>query len=432
MPSRPDSSTLTSTPRETLYRAKSVVTMDGPVIENGAVRVQGSKIAAVGPYAEVRRDGGETVDLGEVALLPGLVNAHCHLDFTVLRGRIAPQASFADWIRQINRHRASLSEHDYRDSIARGFEEAGSFGTTTIANIESVPALLAAIDPPPLRTWWFIELIDVRSDVGGKELIEKSLAHCCGKEHWPGGFGLSPHALYTVSPALLRLAGEVAHEHKMPLTMHVAESREEMEMFRDGRGELFDLLQSLGRPMDDCCRGKTPFALLLESDLLDESWILVHLNELAETDFVSLERAPRFHIAHCPRSGRHFGHTAFPLRRLQELGYNICLGTDSLASNGSLSLFAEMQALSNAHPWLAPKQILEMATVNGARALGQSTNLGKIRSGLQADLIAVPIGEQSREVFETIMACDRPVPWSMVGGRSVDRVRSVAPVFSQS
>jgi cytosine/adenosine deaminase-related metal-dependent hydrolase len=117
---------------------------------------------------------------------------------------------------------------------------------------------------------------------------------------------------------------------------------------------------------------------------------------------------------------------------LQELGYNICLGTDSLASNGSLSLFAEMQALSNAHPWLAPKQILEMATVNGARALGQSTNLGKIRSGLQADLIAVPIGEQSREVFETIMACDRPVPWSMVGGRPVDRVRSVAPVFSQS
>ena len=362
------------------------------------------------------RAAGAVTDLGEVALLPGLINAHCHLDFTSLRGVIPPQRSFADWIRQINGLRRELSDGDYLASIAQGFVEAKRWGTTAIANVESVPALLARMGPPPLRTWWFAELIDVQPRLSAADMIEGALAAFQGKESWLGGFGLSPHAPYTASAELLHHTAAVARQNKLQVTMHVAEAHAEMEMFHDGRGTLFELLRSLGRPMDDCGKGKTPLAVVLDHEVLDERWIVVHLNELTEDDFARIEGGPRFHIAHCPRSSRYFRHRPFALRRLLDLGFNVCLGTDSLASNSSLSLFAEMQTLRDAHPWLAQERILEMATVNGAQALNQAQALGKIRAGFQADLIALPIESESGDVFEKMVAWDKEVPWSMLAG----------------
>jgi len=399
------------------FRAHTVVTMAGPPIDNGAVAIEGDRIAAVGPFDEVKTRGGELHDLGEVVLLPGLINAHCHLDFTSLCGMIAPQRSFADWIRQINQLRRQLSDDDYLQSIADGLAEAERWGTTTIANVESLPHLLQRIPAPLLRIWWFAELIDVQPERSIDKMIDDAFATFRDKENWRGGFGLSPHAPYTASSRLLRAAALAARGRNLSITIHLAESREEMEMFRDGGGALFDLLRSLGRPMEDCSKGKTPLALMIDMNILDERWIVVHSNELAEEDFGRLEDAPRFHIAHCPRSGRYFDHSPFPLRRLRKLGFNIALGTDSLASNSSLSLFAEMQTVRSAHPWLTPKQILEMATINGARALGQERNFGKIEPGLQADLVALPIASQPGDLFEKIIAWDQAVPSIMVAGR---------------
>lgn len=391
--------------------------MDGPPIDDGAVAVLGDRIEDVGRYEDVRgRLGGPVTDLGEVALLPGLINAHCHLDFTLLRGMIAPKRSFADWILQINGLRRDLSDEDFLESIARGFAEARRWGTTTIANIESMPALLERMAPPPLRTWWFAELIDVRPRLPVEEMIEDALSSFRGRENWAGGFGLSPHAPYTASPELSRLAITAAEQRNLALTTHVAESAEEMEMFRAGRGRLFDLLQSLGRSMDDCGRGKTPLAVMLDRQALDERWIAVHLNELADEDFLRLESGPRFHIAHCPRSSLYFQHRPFAMQRLRDLGFNVCLGTDSLASNSSLSLFAEMQTVRDSHPWLSPREILQMTTMNGARALRQDHTLGRLRAGFQADLIALPIEKTPDDVFEKIIGWNETVPWMMVGG----------------
>ena len=402
-----------------IYRAKTVVTMDGPPLDNGAVAVVGYRIAAVGRLPEISAPGNTTIDLGEVVLLPGLINLHCHLDFTALRGAIQPQPSFADWIRQINRLRRELTDQDYLASIALGLTEARRWGTTTIVNVESVPALLSRMAPPPLRTWWFAELIDVQPQVSAEAMIEQALAAFCDKQGWCGGFGLSPHAPYTASTELCRLALVAARERHLPLTTHLAESREEMEMFRDGRGPMFDLLKELGRSMDDCGRGNTPLAVISERTALDENWIVVHLNELAEEDFVRLENAPRFHIAHCPRSSRYFKHRPFELRRLLELGFNIGLGTDSLASNSSLSLFAEMQTLRDGQPWLSPEKILAMATVNGARALRQQNALGKIRAGFQADLIALPVENPAGDLFEKIISWEKEVDWMLLAGNEL-------------
>ncbi len=397
------------------YRAKTVITMDGPPIDNGAVVVLDERIAEVGPADGIQTQGAIT-DLGEVVLLPGLINAHCHLDFTSLGGAIQPPRSFADWIRQINGLRRELTDDDYLASIARGFAEARRWGTTTIANIESVPALLTRMAPPPLRTWWFAELIDVQPRLTPEAMIQQALAVFCDRKDWVGGFGLSPHAPYTASPKLFKLATAAARENDLPLTMHLAESHEEMEMFRDGHGPLFDLLQKLGRPMNDCGAGKTPLAVMLEREMLDENWIVAHLNELAEEDLARLEGGVRFHIAHCPRSGRYFKHRPFEVRRLLQLGFNICLGTDSLASNSSLSLFAEMRTLRDEQPWLGPEKILEMATVNGARALKQENALGKIRAGFLADLIALPIGNQSGDLFAEIISWEKEVNWMLLAG----------------
>ncbi len=376
--------------------------MDGPPIDDGAVAIDGERIVEVGRFAELQSShGGAVTDLGEAVLLPGLVNAHCHLDFTALRGAIAPQHSFADWIRQINAKRRELTETDFLASIATGFAEARRWGTTTIANIESLPQLLGRIPPPPLRTWWFLELIDVRADASAEELVKTAMSLGKTARH----LGLSPHAPYTASPRLSQLAAEQG----VPLTMHLAESREEMEMFRDGRGPLFDLLQSLGRPMEDCGKGKTPLATMLARQPLDERWLLVHLNELSEEDFALLADGPRFHIAHCPRSGRYFGHRSFALERLRALGFNICLGTDSLASNASLSLFSEMRAVRDAQPSLRASEILAMATVNGARALGQADALGRLAPGCFADLICLPTPSVGEDVYDQIIAWTEPV-----------------------
>src|SRR5580765_5917741 len=145
-----------------IIRARMVVTMDGAPIENGAVAVSGNRIVDVGGFDEIKtRNAGNAVDLGEQVLLPGLINAHCHLDYTCLRGKIPRQTSFTNWIRAINAEKAGLTAQDYVASINAGLAEAYRSGTTTIANLTAFPELIARIDET-VQTWWFAELIDVR------------------------------------------------------------------------------------------------------------------------------------------------------------------------------------------------------------------------------------------------------------------------------
>src|SRR5664279_4711702 len=213
-----------------IIRARWVVTMDGPPIENGAIAITGSKIADVGRWDDLRSGvDGEVIDLGEQVLLPGLINAHCHLDYTALRGVIPRQKSFTAWIRAINAHKAEFTAEDYRASIANGFAEAASFGTTTIANLEAFPELLATMPRPPLRTWWFAEMIDVREPRSAFTACEEIRAISERQNDWLGGVSLAPHAPFTASATLYTEASDVAARSDLPLTTHLAESREEME-----------------------------------------------------------------------------------------------------------------------------------------------------------------------------------------------------------
>lgn len=402
-----------------IIRSRLVVPMAGEPIDDGAVVVEGDKIASVGRFAQVQRHhSGQVLDLGEQILLPGLINAHCHLDYTTLRGKIGPQHSFAGWIVAINAAKAGLTETDYVDSIIAGLVEARKYGTTTLLNLEAFPELLRRLPRPPLRVWWCAEMIDVRKPVDADEVFERLEASFRSHRDWLGGVGLAPHAPYTASRQLYSDASEIAKKEGVPFTTHLAESSEEMQMFREARGPAYDFLKGVGRSMEDCGQ-ETPFSMVMRNPSIGEHWIIAHLNELSDGDFELLARSPKFQIVHCPRSHTFFGHTPFALERLLELGFNISLGTDSLASNSSLSLFAEMRELLGKEARLSPRQVVAMVTVNAASAVGAGDMLGRIRAGLCADLIAIPQADSAADVFETIVSFEQTVPWMMVNGEVI-------------
>jgi aminodeoxyfutalosine deaminase len=405
-----------------IIRARAIVTMDGPPVENGAVAVSGDRIVDVGKFSEVSagHSGQEIIDLGEQVLLPGLINAHCHLDYTCLRAEIPPQKSFTDWIRAINAEKSKLSPEDYLSSINEGFKEAKRFGTTTIANLTAFPELIRRIAGGPTRTWWFAELIDVRSPGRATKLVDSVVELLKSEQN----YGLAPHALFTASRNLYQRCEEAGERNL--LTTHLAESREEMEMFRDASGPLYEFLESIGRDMDDCGHA-TPLECFLKvsnspnrrlfRNQRENNWLVAHLNELTEGDFELLKKmTTKFHVVHSPRSHDYFGHTRFPFERLHAIGFNVCLGTDSLASNESLSLFAEMRAFQRSEPAISPERVLEMVTVNSASALGQPNTLGRLRPGFRADLIAIPCTEGG-ELFAEIVTFENEINWRMVNGK---------------
>ena len=398
-----------------IVRARIVVTMDGPPIDNGAVRIAGNRIVEVRKFSEIASADDEIIDLDERMLLPGLINAHCHLDYTCLRGKIPPQRSFTDWIRAINAEKGKLTAEDYVTSTNTGFAEAQRFGTSTIANFTAFPELIAKINPP-MRTWWFAELIDVREPERANENVESAIKSLQRAENW----GLAPHAPFTASENLFRGCQEIALRENILLTTHLAESHEEMEMFRDASGALYQFMKGIGREMTDCGHD-TPLGRFLgrlgEASL--PGWIIAHLNELTESDFDLLAQMRRkFSIVHCPRSHAYFGHTGFQFEKLQALGFNICLGTDSLASNNDLSLFAEMRAFHREFPEVQPQKILDMVTVNPARGLRRENELGKISPDFLADMIALP-STTSRNVYQTILNFAARIPWIMLHGKIV-------------
>jgi cytosine/adenosine deaminase-related metal-dependent hydrolase len=410
-----------SSKRGLIVRARAVATMDGPPVENGAVAISGDRIVDVGKFDQIKtRNSGTVVDLGERALLPGLINAHCHLDYTCLRGKIPRQKSFTDWIRNINAEKSKLAPEDYVASINEGFAEAKRFGTTSIANLTAFPELIRRLSDTPIRTWWFAELIDVRSPNRTNELVDSAIESLKSAQN----YGLAPHALFTASKNLYQRCEEAGPN--ILLTTHLAESREEMEMFRDGSGPLYEFMKSIGRPMNDCGE-ETPlerfvgalYASPARTGRALPQWIVAHLNELTESDFELLERMKtKFHVVHSPRSHQYFGHSRFAFKRLNSLGFNVCLGTDSLASNESLSLLAEMRAFRDSEPESSPEKIFEMVTVNPALALCQQNTLGRIRPGFRADLIAIPCSED-RDLFGEIMAFDGEINWIMLDGKTV-------------
>ena len=299
-----------------LYLAETVLPMASPPVSLGAVRVEGTRITAVGRAVDMAPlDGEEVVDLGAATLLPGLINSHCHLDYTRFPGRARLQARVHG---MDPRHQCAaplLHTADYVESIAEGFQMLAAGGVTTVANIESFPAILPQLPVPPLRTWWFVELIDVRERFDQEKTLANILEFFESHPQWLGGFGLSPHAPYTASVDLYRLARACGEKYGMRSTTHIGESVEEHEMFSHARGPLYEFLAGMGRDNSDCGQG-SPLSHLIEHGVIAHDCLLVHLNYLQDYDYDLLARTGAS-VVHCPKCHTYFGHSPFPLKALR-------------------------------------------------------------------------------------------------------------------
>ena len=401
-----------------LYLADMILPMVDEPIPRGAVRVEGNRVTAVGLAAEIKPEAGEEVrNFGAATLLPGLINSHCHLDYTGFRGALEAKRGFTEWIKKINALRRTFSPADYLDSITEGFELLAASGATTVLNIESFPELLPLLPTPPLRTWWFLELIDVRSRLD-EETMFGALSFFEEHPDWLGGFGISPHAPYTASVDLYRLARTCGEQFGMLSTTHIGESVEEHEMFSHARGPLYEFLAELGRDNSDCGQG-SPLSHLVEHGVIGADCLIVHLNYLQDYDYELLERSGAS-VVHCPRCHTYFSHAPFPLKALRDRGINICLGTDSLASNHGLDMRAEMREAMNLHG-VSAREALQMSTLNGAKALHRVGELGQISPGSVADLVVFAHEDDEEEINpyqRVVNATDKPL-LLLVDGKQV-------------
>ncbi len=396
-----------------LIRASQILSMTGPALSGpAALRVEGERIREVGLYLQPL-PGEEVIDLDDQVLLPGLINAHCHLDYTGFRGAIFSGKGFTEWIKKINSLKLSYTPENFLASIQDGFQQLMDSGCTTVLNIEAFPELLLEMGPPPIRTWWFLELIDLRARMEKDEALMGALTFFQGQDGWLGGFGLSPHAPYTSSVELYRLAKHCSEELGLPITTHIAESVEEQEMFLYGEGPMYEFLKSIGRDMQDCGQGSA-LSHLLEFGLLNGKCLAVHMNYLQNYDFQALQENP-LNVVHCPGCHDYFGHARFPLEKLQSIGCNISIGTDSLASNDTLDLRKELRRARLNYPGLSARSWLQMVTTAPAKALGLEEELGVIKPGALADLVAFPLPPDTEPHEAVLQSRDKPT-FFMVNG----------------
>jgi cytosine/adenosine deaminase-related metal-dependent hydrolase len=407
-----------------ILRAKVILPVSAPPIEDGVVFFAGNKIRSVARWRDLRAHlRAKAIDLGEIMLLPGLVNAHCHLDYTDMAGELPPTKSFTDWIVAITALRGHWSHSDFSRSWLRGAHQLLQTGTTTVADIESMPDLLPEFwDSTPLRIFSFLEMTGIKSRRYPKEILCETIKKIDSLRHPRNRAALSPHAPYSTLPELLRLTAKTIRQRNWRATIHVAESEQEFEMFTRARGKMHTWLARHERDNSDCGLG-SPVAHLARNRLLGANVLAVHANYLARGDALLLAKS-KTHVVHCPRSHDYFRHAKFERKRLAAAGVNICLGTDSLATTRKtgkqkpeLDMFAEMRTLAANDGAVSPKEILQMATVNGARALGLAGKLGEISPNAFADLIALPCPKNSKHIHDAVVHHEGGVAASVIGGR---------------
>jgi aminodeoxyfutalosine deaminase len=409
-----------------ILRARIVLPISQPPIENGAVLISANRIRAVGSWSDLKlqsRANEKVFDLGEVILLPGLVNAHCHLDYTDMAGLLPPPKTFTDWIPLITAAKSAWGYSEYAQSWLRGAHMLLKTGTTTVADIEAMPDLLPEMwDATPLRVFSFLEMTGIRAKRDPKEILREAVEKIDSLAHARSSASLSPHAPYSTLPELLRLSAETARKRNWRITTHVAESEQEFEMFNHARGKMFDWLKRNERDNSDCGLG-SPIQHLSCNKMLGKNLLAVHVNLLARGDAALLGKNGVY-VVHCPRSHAYFRHPPFLRERLANAGVNICLGTDSLSTvrktgkqKLELNLFEEMRHLATNDKAISPKEILEMATVNGARALGLAGQVGEISENAFADLIAIPFAGKIKDIYDALLHHPSTISAGIVDGK---------------
>jgi cytosine/adenosine deaminase-related metal-dependent hydrolase len=374
----------------TSYRAALVYPVSSPPIRDGAVLVEGDRITWVGPRAaQPHAPNARIVELGDAVLSPGLVNAHTHLDLTVLRG-LLDGASFFDWIRAVVAIRSRLTADEWLDSARLGALESLEAGVTTVADTAPTAASFDAMREFGLRGTAFIEVFgpDAAAAGGSMAGLATLIDQLRAGESALVRLGVSPHAPYSVSDELYRRVAVYAREASLPLAMHVAESVAESALVWRGAGPFAEMLRARGIAVEP--RASSPVALLDQHGLLGERSLLIHCVQ-CDADALGRIRKSGAAVATCPMSNRYFGHGAAPVVDFLREKIRLGVGTDSLGSNSSLAPLRDARAALGYRENETPEAVWRIATLGGASALGLDSATGSLEAGKQADLAAFPI-----------------------------------------
>lgn len=376
----------------TLHRARWVVPVQGPVLEDGAVVTAQGRIVAMGRAKEVCPDFPQATvrDHGHGALLPALVNAHCHLEFSALRGRVPPRSDLVAWLEAAMSGFARLSPDEIVQGVQQGVAELRRFGTALVAETSNTGLSLPLLAQGPLEFHYFYECLGFNNLQAGPLEADFGIF---GTEQARslGNFSAAAHAPYSVSETLFKRVNSWNRRHGRLNGVHLAESREEVRFLQEGNGAFQKLLEKVGRWRADYKPpGLSPAAYLDRLGFLGPDTLAAHGIWLEEPDLEILARRGTW-VVLCPRSNCRTG-SGFPnLPKLRRAGVRLALGTDSLASNEDLNLFQEMLILHERYLEVPIPELLALATLNGAKALKRDKDWGSIAPGKKAALLFIPL-----------------------------------------
>jgi len=388
----------------TAYRAAWVCPIDQPPIPNGAVRVSNGRIAAIGA-SEFKHDD-VFIDLGDAVLLPGLINAHTHLELSWLRGRVPPANRFTDWVKTLVAIRRGTEQAITPEIVAPIHDAISELQWTGTVAVGDVSNSLAAVEPMVqhgVKGVVFHELLGFNERDGAVIAASREKRDAAARRGVR--VSLAAHAPYSTSLELFKAIREAVNASPCPImAVHLGESQEEVELLATGGGPWRGILETIGVWRDDWTVPQCgPVQFLERHGVIDAATLVVHGVQFDDAALARL-RALGATLVTCPRSNRWVGVGYPPIERFYKSRVPVAVGTDSLASVEDLNLFSELKTMRYLAPSVPARKILESATIVGARALGVDEELGTLTPGKAADIIAVTVPADVTDVEEYLLS----------------------------
>jgi cytosine/adenosine deaminase-related metal-dependent hydrolase len=395
----------------TRYHAAWVVPISVPPIRNGWVDLEDGVISGFGSSIDCSPQLSFEVNLGSSIIMPGLTNAHTHLELSGLKGLISRAESMPSWARQVI---TLTNDKEFKPTtIATAADSVYQSGTALVGDISNTLASVEPLRKSSLDGVIFKEFLGF-NERSQTELLNQSLEKLIQNQGDGPRLSLAAHAPYSVSPSLFMALREVADNHSFsPLSVHLAESQAELEFLSNGTGPWRDILEERGRwdPMWTC-QGECPVSYLDRMGWMRAETLVVHGVHLTASELDRLASVDAT-IVTCPRSNLWTGAGIPPISQFYASGVRVALGTDSLASAEDLNLFSEIHEVRKLAPEVPASLILRSATLNGAEALGFYGEYGAITVGRRCPLIAVSDAVGTNDVEEYLVSGIQPeqVKW---------------------
>jgi cytosine/adenosine deaminase-related metal-dependent hydrolase len=394
-----------------LYAAKHLLPVSSPPIQNGAVAVHEGRIVALGRRKDVVKahPGVEVRDLGDAVIIPGLVNAHTHVELSWMNGEPPAGGTYMSWLRDLVARRPLIDETVATEAAVKAVDGIVARGTVAIGDVANGTWAASVLARSGLYGIAFFEVFGFKT-ADAESILDAAAVRLEAIDVTPEMIAargrltaiLTPHAAHTTSGPLLKALGGRAAASGETLAIHVAECAEEAQLLRDGSGSFREFLVERGA-WDDGWKapGLTPVEYLDRLGVLSPRTLAVHGVYLDHQDLTRLQTRG-VTVVTCPRSNQRLGVGKAPVPKLLASGIPIALGTDSLATSPDIDVFNEVAVLRQEHPELAPAAALRIATLNGAAALGLAKELGSIDAGKLAALAVVALAEPNDDPLEAV------------------------------